>query len=135
MAASTSSIQFSVYRLHSLIITYTLFVRHQLLAQIRQNAIHPHLKNMSSMAKKIIYFSNAIILYPNSMFFFFFFSMWISKTPKGNKSSRSIKCFEFYCLGGERMRVFICKCISLIIKNLLWQLAKYIFEKIFEALF
>lgn len=33
------------------------------------------------------------------------------------------------------MRVFICKCISLIIKNLLWQLAKYIFEKIFEALF
>ena len=54
MAASTSSIQFSVYRLHSLIITYTLFVRHQLLTQIQQNAIHPHLKNMSSMAKKII---------------------------------------------------------------------------------
>ncbi len=33
------------------------------------------------------------------------------------------------------MRTFMLKSISLIIKILLWQLAKYIFEKIFEALF
>ena len=48
--------------------------------------------------------------------------MWISKTPKGNKSSRSRKCFEFYCLGCEQMKTIINKIISLIIQYLLEQL-------------
>ena len=48
--------------------------------------------------------------------------MWISKTPKGNKSSRSRKCFEFYCLGGNQMRTVINEIISLIIQYLLEQL-------------